>query len=183
MPNWLRKQLETGAKVTVSSQITPDGRLLRVESIANEVRGIVPVLAQLCEQDSTVSRAYLCHPEVTHVVKMAREGGFCGYRNIQMLISHIRDARSQGYESFSERIPSIIDLQDLIEMAWDRGFNQQGRIETGGIRGTRKYIGTPEVSYAFCWGLLLTILGSSAPAKPEYWVRTSLFMYQLLLKP
>ena len=145
MPSWLRKQLEAGAKVTISSQIMPDGRLQRVESIANEVRGIVPVLAQLCEQDPTVERAYLCHPEVTHVVKMAKEGGFCGYRNIQMLISYIRDARSQGYERFPGRLPSILDLQNLIENAWDRGYNKQGRIETGGIRGTRKYIGTPEV--------------------------------------
>lgn len=145
MPEWLRRQLELGAKATIFNQIGLDGRLVRVETIANEFHGIIPVLAQLCEQDPALSRVYLCHPAVTHVVKMAKEGGFCGYRNIQMLISYIRDARSEGYERLSGRLPSIIKLQDLIENAWDHGFNPIGKIETGGIRGTRKYIGTPEV--------------------------------------
>ena len=145
MPEWLRRQLERGAKVTVVNQISLDGRLNRIETIANEFQGIVPVLAQLCHQDPSLSRAFLCHPDVTHVVKMAKEGGFCGYRNIQMLISYIRDARSERHEKFVGRLPSIIKLQDLIETAWDRGYNPLGRIETGGIRGTRKYIGTPEV--------------------------------------
>ncbi|KAL6712774.1 hypothetical protein ACLMJK_009615 [Lecanora helva] len=148
MPGWLRKQLELGAKVTVFNQISLDGRILRVETIANEFRGIIPVLAQLCEQDPALSRAYLCHPDVTHVVKMSKEGGFCGYRNIQMLVSFIRDTCSQGYEHFQGRLPSIIKLQNMIESAWDQGFNPTGRIETGGILGTRKYIGTPEVCHS-----------------------------------
>ena len=146
MPDWLRNELEVGAKVKTINQITSDGRLLRTDSIANEIQGIIPVIAQLCEQDPAVSRAYLCHSEVTHVVKLAKEGGFCGYRNIQMIISYIRDARSEGYRHFQGRLPSIIQIQDMIECAWDRGFNSLGRIETGGIRGTRKYIGTPEVA-------------------------------------
>ena len=146
MPTWLRKQIERGAQVTVVNQITSTGQMIRVENIANETPGIVPVLAQLCAQDPTLSKVFLCHPGVKHVVKMAREGGFCGYRNIQMMISYIHASRSDGYEHFPGKIPSILDLQDLIEQAWDRGINASGRIETGGIRGTRKYIGTPEVS-------------------------------------
>ena len=146
MPDWLRRELEIGAEVKVTNHIAPDGRLLQIENIANEVRGIIPVIAQLCEQDPAVSRAYLCHPDVTHVVKLAREGGFCGYRNIQMMVSYIRDARSEGHQHFQGRLPSIIQIQDMIESAWDRGFNPLGRVETGGIRGTRKYIGTPEVN-------------------------------------
>jgi hypothetical protein len=38
-------------------------------------------------------------------------------------------------------------LQESIETAWDKGINQIGRIQTGGIQDTRKYIGTPEVSF------------------------------------
>lgn len=154
MPSWLRKQLEIGAKVKYINQIHADGHLSRVETVANEISGTVPVLAQLCEQDRALSKAYLCHPDVQHVVKMAKEGGFCGYRNIQMMISYIRGASSQGYHCFPERIPSILDLQDSIESAWDKGINESGRIETGGIRGTRKYIGTPEV----CTSLPLTVV-------------------------
>lgn len=75
-------------------------------------------------------------------------GGFCGYRNIQMLCSYIIHTKLKGYEYLAGEIPSIFQIQDFIETAWDQGINAQGRIETGGIRGTRKYIGTPEVSYS-----------------------------------
>jgi hypothetical protein len=74
-------------------------------------------------------------------------GSFCGYRNIQMLISYIIIAQAAGSELFGETFPTIFQIQDLIENAWDSGFNAQGRQETGGIKGTRKYIGTPEVSF------------------------------------
>jgi hypothetical protein len=77
---------------------------------------------------------------------MGSRGGFCGYRNIQMMTSYIIGVESQGYEHFNGKIPTIFDIQDYIENAWDMGINSQGRIETGGIRGTRKYIGTPDVS-------------------------------------
>lgn len=37
----------------------------------------------------------------------------------------------------------------MIEDAWDQGFNESGRVQTGGIRGTRKHIGTPEAQALF----------------------------------
>ena len=144
MPAWLEKKLLEGAKVHASTQIGPDGRLIQVQTVANETQGLLPVIAQLCDQDSKVYKAYLCHPSVQHVSKLEKEGGFCGYRNIQMLISYIQSTRSEGHEVFPGGIPSIFRLQDLIEEAWDRGIHPEGRIETGGIRGTRKFIGTLE---------------------------------------
>ena len=86
MPGWLHKQLERGAKTTLANQIDSQGQLVQVETVANEFQGVMPVLAQLCEQDNTLSKVYLCHPGVKHVVKMVKEGGFCGYRNIQMMV-------------------------------------------------------------------------------------------------
>ncbi len=62
-----------------------------------------------------------------------------------MMISFIQATQYEGCKHFAGRIPSILDLQDLIEIAWDKGINSASRVETGGIRGTRKYIGTPEV--------------------------------------
>jgi len=63
-----------------------------------------------------------------------------------MLCSYIIEVQSQGHENFKGKIPTIFDIQEYIETAWDFGINSAGRIETGGIRGTRKYIGTPDVS-------------------------------------
>ena len=141
--------LEEGAKVTLTNQIGPDGKVIRVETVANETAGLVPVLARLSDLDPSVERAFYCNPETRHVVKMPKEGGFCGYRNIQMLISYIRAAKAFGHEQFLDKIPSILRLQDLIEQAWDKGYNSAGKIETGGIRLTRKYIGTPEAQALF----------------------------------
>ncbi|KAL4890398.1 peptidase family C78-domain-containing protein [Aspergillus ambiguus] len=149
MPSWLRRMLEKGANSTLSNRIAADGSLQKHEIIENETTGIIPVLARLCEHDKSVQRAFLCSPEVHQISKMPREGGFCGYRNIQMLVSYIRASRSPGYEYFRESLPTILQLQDMIENAWDMGYNSVGRVETGGIRGTRKYIGTPEAQALF----------------------------------
>ncbi|KAF4120133.1 LOW QUALITY PROTEIN: Peptidase family C78 [Geosmithia morbida] len=124
--------------------------------------GIIPVMKRLLEKCPMTQKAYLCSQHVQHISKLRREGlfqklycrsladsariqgSFCGYRNIQMLISYIVNAKSEGANKFGDTFPSIFTIQDMIENAWDNGFNPEGRIETGGIRGTRKYIGTPE---------------------------------------
>ncbi|KAJ5081398.1 hypothetical protein NUU61_009662 [Penicillium alfredii] len=149
MPSWLRKILEKGGHTTKQNQITPDGRLARYKKVENETDHLIPVLARLCEQDKSVQRAFLCSPKVRHICKMPREGGFCGYRNIQMLVSYLKKTHSPGHENFANKGPTILELQEMIELAWDMGFNSVGRTETGGIKGTRKYIGTPEAQALF----------------------------------
>lgn len=62
-----------------------------------------------------------------------------------MLSSYIIGAHPLGSDPFRGKIPSVFRIQDLIENAWDMGINAHGRAETGGVKGTRKYIGTPEV--------------------------------------
>jgi zinc finger-containing ubiquitin peptidase 1 len=130
MPTRLRAQLESENKTGTSASAS-----------------IIEVLCRLCDQDTSVRAAYLCHPAVQRISKTKKEGNLCGYRNIQMIVSYINGAKAQGSEHFSNGLPSVLDLQDLIEEAWDKGINGEGRVETGGIRGTRKYIGTPEVRH------------------------------------
>ncbi|KAK2873315.1 hypothetical protein FQN49_002448 [Arthroderma sp. PD_2] len=149
MPLWLHKMLEEGPEITRENTILPDGTLRKVEIVSNETHGLIKVIARLCQQDHTVEQAFLCNPNVRHIFKMRKEGGFCGYRNIQMLISYIQDSRADGCKHFPGRTPSILKLQDMIEQAWDNGFNSHARVETGGIKGTRKYIGTPEAAALF----------------------------------
>ncbi len=67
-----------------------------------------------------------------------------------MVVSYIRSAQALGFEHFPDRLPTIFEIQDFIEKAWDCGINAQGRIETGGVRMTRKFIGTPEAQAVFC---------------------------------
>ncbi|KAJ4358908.1 hypothetical protein N0V95_002614 [Ascochyta clinopodiicola] len=149
MPRWLHDQLAAGPKITVVNRIGRDGRLIKQEQVQNETPGVIPILAQLSALDRTVKQAYYCHPSTLHVGKTPKEGSFCGYRNIQMLISYIQGAKAQGHEEFSGRLPGILKLQEVIEKAWDMDINHIGRIQTGGIQDTRKYIGTPEAQALF----------------------------------
>ncbi|KAK4177186.1 peptidase family C78-domain-containing protein [Triangularia setosa] len=115
-----------------------------------QTAGIVPVLAQLLELCPSTDYAYLCHPCVYHISKLKREGGFCGYRNIQMLSSYlIQTTAIPNAHKLGSSIPTIFQIQDYIETAWDNNISVSGRAETGGIRNTRKYIGTPEAVAMF----------------------------------
>ncbi|KAL6235433.1 hypothetical protein BDW75DRAFT_230280 [Aspergillus navahoensis] len=143
MPSWLLRMLDKGDVTTKLNRITPDGRLPR-HVFENETPNVVSALAQLCGQDKSVQCAFLCSAHVHHISKMPREGGFCGYRNIQMLVSYIQGSGGPGSDHFPGALPTILQLQDMIERAWDMGYNTVGRTETGGIKGTRKYIGTSE---------------------------------------
>ena len=148
MPEALRRKLAAGARATTVTRLDArDGRYHSVVQIANETPELIPAIALLCERDARVARVLLCHAGTMHVGKqLSREGGFCGYRNIQMLISYIQAAYPPASHPFAGRMPSILALQDMIEAGWDKGINASARTETGGIRGTRKYIGTSEVA-------------------------------------
>lgn len=165
MPTWLVKLLEEDGAVKTVSRLSLDGKLRKVRICPNMTAGLIPVLEQLLYQDRETEYAYLCSPAVRHVSKLKREGGFCGYRNIQMLTSYIINTEAPGHDIFRGKIPSIFKIQDYIEHAWDLGINAHSRIETGGVRGTRKYIGTPEAQ------AMLQSLGIGCDAqslKPRY---------------
>ncbi len=113
---------------------------------------IVQALCRLIMADARDEEVYLCHFAVDHVCRIKGDGRhFCGYYNTQMLISYIRGAKAEGYEKFAGHLPSVLHLQYMIERAWDIGINEHGRVETGGIKGTRKHIGTQEVSTVAHW--------------------------------
>lgn len=116
------------------------------ENHNNRLSGIIPIIAEMLSYDVKVKTAHLCHSDVEQIYKAKGEGDhFCGYRNIQMLLSGIKSqlGNRKGKQSYT-----IVELQDLIEEAWAMGINRNGFIETGGIKDTRKHIGTSEVSYA-----------------------------------
>jgi hypothetical protein len=146
---WLYDKLDRGPKHRHVKKIDRRGNTVIHEVIENETPDIVPMLARLSELDPNVGYAYFCHPSVVHVFKTPHEGGFCGYRNIQTQMSWIRNARAQGYDKVGARTPGILTMQDWIEDAWDKGISSINRAETGGLRGTRKWIGASEVRASF----------------------------------
>ena len=129
MPPWLHNKLE-----------------IEDQKSATVAPTLIPNIARLLEQDNSVRKAYLCHPSVRCISKIKGEGNhFCAYRNMQMMIRFLLEVDQGFCVRMGEQIPSVLQLQDMIEDAWSEGINSYGRVQTGGIRGTRKHIGTPEV--------------------------------------
>ncbi|WOK95365.1 hypothetical protein Cni_G04072 [Canna indica] len=80
-------------------------------------------------------------------------GWGCGWRNIQMLSSHmlvhIPDATDAMFGG-SGFVPDILSLQRWLEIAWKRGFDTHGSNSFGQkIYGSRKWIGTTECATIF----------------------------------
>jgi len=69
-----------------------DGSIYRHVTIENQLPGFIPLLHHLLETSSSkasVEEASLCHPGVYYLFRT--EGSFCGYLNIMMLFSWLRD--------------------------------------------------------------------------------------------
>jgi len=116
---------------------------------SNSLPGVIANLAVLLEGDGDVETAYLCTGEVKQIYRIEGEGNhFCGYRNMQMLLSALPPSISSSSTNSGKLLaskPTISQLQVAIEAAWDAGFNAHGKALTGGIVGTRKHVGTSEV--------------------------------------
>lgn len=92
----------------------------------------------------------------------------CGYRNLQMILSsllpNILDSHTfhSKYPRRSDQItiPSIAQIQTLIETAWQNGFDPEGATHfRHKLRGKRCFIGAVEVHSALSfWGFDATII-------------------------
>ncbi|RMZ91986.1 hypothetical protein DV736_g797, partial [Chaetothyriales sp. CBS 134916] len=145
MPRWLHSMLAKNVGVR-HEEVTIGRQTFSYPALENETSLLVPKLQLISQADPLVTQSVFCSPVVNHVRKLFQEGGFCGYRNIQMLITYLR---AQPGTAFEGQLPTIFELQDAIEAAWDKGIHAVGRIETGGIKNTRKYIGTSEAQAFF----------------------------------
>jgi zinc finger-containing ubiquitin peptidase 1 len=74
MPSWLFKLLELDGDVKTVNKFGSDGKMKKVKECANMAPGVVPVLAQLVEQDGYTQYAYMCDPAVKHISKLKKEG-------------------------------------------------------------------------------------------------------------
>lgn len=140
MPDDVRRFLMRAAKPTYVQRIGSDGKLVRQAYVENETVGVVDVLSDLCSLDRGNAATYLCHPKVRHIRKLNCTGNFCGYWSIQCVLTYVQYINPEG----PQLLPDVIQIQDLIEEAWHKGICSYSRIETGGIKNTRKWIGTQE---------------------------------------
>lgn len=140
MPAQVRRRLIHGAEPQQINKIGRDGKVRRETVVENETTDLIPVLADVAALDSGTTATYLCHPSTKHIHKLECDGNFCGYWNIQVLMTYVQHMRPDG----PQVVPHVIQIQDIIEQAWKNGTCAYGKIETGGIMNTRKWIGTNE---------------------------------------
>ncbi|UJO19362.1 Zinc finger-containing ubiquitin peptidase 1 [Fulvia fulva] len=140
MPDKVRHILLHDAEPEYVQRIGSDGRLVRQAFVPNQTQGVINVLADLCSLDKDNAATFLCHPCVRHIHKLECDGNFCGFWNIQVLLTYVQHMDRHGPQT----LPTVVKIQELIEKAWDSGVGAYGRTETGGILNTRKWIGTQE---------------------------------------
>lgn len=124
---------------------TDDGRSV--------TRGLLPAIERASGASRGVARTYLCSGRVDHHASSFGDRGWgCGYRNLQMLLSSLASSSEFSATLAAHSIsapagmPSISRLQRMIEAAWRRGFDEQGREQLGGnLHKTRKWIGATEI--------------------------------------
>lgn len=148
MPADVRRALETGARPVHENHIDRRGQLVREVYIPNETSDLIRVLADLCSLDGTTT-AHFCHPGTKHVRRIRCDGNFCGYWNIQMLLSYLHAAGPAADPPGRRLLPTVPQIQATIEAAWANGICAYGRTETGGILDSRKWIGTHEAAAYF----------------------------------
>ena len=127
----------------------------------NEHRQVISTLSLLLQEDQMIETARLCDRRVWYVTELQRIRGLCGYRCMQMIISYLicnergyfgrmQHTRADNNDRNSIKrtsLPGVLDLQTDIETAWDTGCDAfRGKEELGNLWGTRKCVGTPEVS-------------------------------------
>jgi hypothetical protein len=100
-------------------------------------------------QAGTQSRLALC-TYVQHFESRLEEdlGWGCGWRNIQMMSSHLLEKDDETRDALfggAGFVPDISALQQWLEIAWAKGFDTQGAQHFNWkIAGTHKWIGTTE---------------------------------------
>ncbi|ORX79517.1 DUF1671-domain-containing protein [Basidiobolus meristosporus CBS 931.73] len=94
------------------------------------------------EEESVV---YFCHPATKHISYDKRDTSWgCGYHNLQMLLSCL--LAMEEFDLNLKSMPDVHQLQQLLEHAWEAGFDTEGAAQLGNhVVGTKTWIGATEV--------------------------------------
>jgi len=112
-------------------------------------RGLMALLRDCLESEAENSRSILtCYVDHFQSLEFQDVGWGCGWRNIQMLSSHLMTQRPEAKETMfglSGFVPDIPSLQRWLEIAWERGFDAAGADQFNhAVYGSKKWIGATE---------------------------------------
>ncbi|XP_055330972.1 zinc finger-containing ubiquitin peptidase 1-like [Paramacrobiotus metropolitanus] len=108
--------------------------------------GLISRISQILREDDR-TETFLLADEFAHFASDPEDYGWsCGYRNAQMLISAMLSI-PRCKEQWRARlgscfVPSILYLQQLMQQAWNAGWDPQGNTEhRGEIIGSKNWLG------------------------------------------
>ncbi|XP_058503581.1 zinc finger-containing ubiquitin peptidase 1 isoform X1 [Solea solea] len=165
-----RRQMErTMERAVASGLMAPSEfhckRAEMMESLASGVddgrtrtRGVVRALYEYYQTECRDCAHVWLSADTDHYCSSEGDKGWgCGYRNIQMLLSSLHNIDTFSPVLQDRAVPSIPQVQSMIEEAWKEGLDPQGASHFNQqLQGTRAWIGATEI---YC---LLTSLGISA---------------------
>ncbi|KAM3693653.1 hypothetical protein ACB098_08G181600 [Castanea mollissima] len=116
--------------------------------------GLMALLKNCLELEAGNSTSILSgYVDHFHSIESEDVGWGCGWRNIQMLSSHLLMRRQEAREVLfggSGFVPDIASLQRWLEIAWERGFDALGSEHFNRkIYGSRNWIGATECAALF----------------------------------
>ncbi|KAF8379859.1 hypothetical protein HHK36_029308 [Tetracentron sinense] len=128
---------------------------LQIRSTFYKVEGGLMALLRNCLELEKENSTSILSGHVDHFQSIESEdvGWGCGWRNIQMLSSHLLMQRQEAREVLfggSGFVPDITSLQRWLEIAWERDFDKPGSNQFNHkIYGSTKWIGTTECATLF----------------------------------
>lgn len=123
---------------------------LQMRSSFHKVEGgLMSLLRDCLESELGDTKAILTgYVDHFHCIDSEDFGWGCGWRNIQMLSSHLMAQRPEARQVLfggSGFVPDISSLQRWLEIAWESGFDVAGSDQfDNAIYGSKKWIGTTE---------------------------------------
>ncbi|XP_066324632.1 uncharacterized protein [Miscanthus floridulus] len=127
----------------------------QIRSKVQEVEGGIMSLLRGCLESEAGSLTSMISGYIEHHQSLSSEdkGWGCGWRNIQMLSSHLLKQRPEARVVLfggSGFVPDIPSLQRWLEIAWDKKFDTIGSSHFHNkVYGAKKWIGTTECATLF----------------------------------
>ncbi|XP_073131399.1 uncharacterized protein [Henckelia pumila] len=121
-----------------------------------KVEGGLMLLLKSCLELDRENSVSILSGHVDHIQSSESEdvGWGCGWRNIQMLSSHLLSQRQEASDVLfggSGFIPDITSLQRWLELAWEKGFDAPGSDDFDKkVYGKCDWIGTTECATLLC---------------------------------
>ncbi|XP_058105180.1 uncharacterized protein LOC131248751 [Magnolia sinica] len=128
---------------------------LQLSSTIHKIEGGLMLLLRKCLEMESGKSSNIISGHVDHFQSIESEdsGWGCGWRNIQMLSSHLLMQRREAREVMfggSGFVPDIPSLQRWLEIAWEMGFDMTGSDSFNHkVYGSTKWIGTTECASLF----------------------------------